>query len=124
MTIYAHRVTIAAPEHLMAQANHLAAIMGESAADIETFSAAKYQDANGSLYAVCSAVVTKGFLAAQTGGMPSTPAHAEAVIDRAKAQEAFDSLGQPGGLKMVIGDDPHAALEAMGLSIKLDEDTV
>lgn len=112
---YKHRVTIAVPEHLITEANHLACIMGESAADIETFREAGYQDADGKLYAVCSTVVTDAFLAAQSQGLPESRPHAEAA-DRALAQTALDTLGQPGGLMMVVNPDPQAALEQMGLS--------
>lgn len=114
-TRYKHRVTIAVPEAMMEQANHLALIMGESSADIGTFTHAGYQDAQGNLYSVASTVVTDGFLAAQSNGLPETPPHA-AEADRDKAQQAFDSLGQPGGLMMVVNPDAMAALQSMGLS--------
>jgi len=113
-TEYKHRVTIAAPESLMTEANHLACIMGESAADIETFKVANYQDAQGSLYAVCSTVVTDTFMQAQSKGLPPTPSHAEGIADRALAQTAYDSLNN-GGLMMVVNDNPQAAIEQMGL---------
>ena len=59
-TLYKNHMTIATPQHLIEAANHLALIMGESAADINTFTAANYQDSAGNLYAVCSTVVTDG----------------------------------------------------------------
>jgi hypothetical protein len=113
-TAYQHRVTIAVPENLITEANHLACIMGESSADIETFRSAGYQDAQDNLYAVCSTVVTDTFLAAQSQGLPPSPPHAEAA-DRALAQSALDTLGQPAGLMMVVDPDPQAALAQMGL---------
>ena len=115
-TAYNHRVTIAAPESMMTEANHLACIMGESAADIETFKSANYQDSAGNLYAVCSTVVTDTFMAAQTQGLPTTlPPHAEGIADPALAQKAYDSLNN-GGMMMVVDDNPQAAIEQMGLT--------
>ena len=113
-TQYKHRVTLATPDTLRTEANHLACIMGESAADIETFKTANYQDAQGNLYAVCSTVVTDTFMQAQSEGLPQTPAHAEGIADRVMAQTAYDSLNN-GGLMMVVNDNPQAAIEQMGL---------
>ena len=108
-TAYKHRVTIAAPASQLTEANHLACLMGESAADIETFKAANYQDAQGNLYALCSTVVTDTFMQAQSKGLPPTPAHADGIADRALAQAAYDSLNN-GGLMMVVNDNPQAAI--------------
>lgn len=116
MTDYKHRVTLSAPESAIDSANHLACLMGESAADINTFSQANYQDSAGNKYAVCSTVVTDTFMAAQSEGLPETPAHAEGIVDRAKAQAAYDGLNN-GGLMMVVHDDPQAALAQMGLTV-------
>ena len=113
-TAYKYRVTIATPASLLTEANHLACIMGESAADIETFKAANYQDEKGRRYAVCSTVVTDTFMQAQSEGLPPTPAHAEGVADRALAQTAYESLNN-GGLMMVVNDNPQAAIEQMGM---------
>jgi len=123
-TSYTHRVTIAAPESMMPEANHLACIMGESSADIETFKQASYQDAQGNLYAVCSTVVTDTFMQAQSEGLPPTPAHAEGVADPALAQAAYDSLNAEGGLMMVVNDNPQAAIEQMGLEAIKQEGVV
>ena len=115
LTEYKHRVTLAVPDNLIEPANNLACIMGESAADIETFKTANYQDSTGSLYAVCSTVVTDTFMQAQSEGLPPTPAHAEGIADRELAQTAYDSLNN-GGLMMVVNDNPQAAIEQMGLA--------
>lgn len=121
MTKYTHRVTIAVPEALINEANHLACIMGEFAEDINTFQHCGYQDSSGNLYAVCSAQVTDTFMAQTQTGMRETPPHA-VNADRALAQVAFDSLGQPGGLMMVVGDDAMAAIASMGLELVPVED--
>ena len=115
MTEYTHRVTIAVPEAMIADANHLACMLGESSADFETFKAASYQAADGSRYAVCSTVVKPVFLQSATGTLPEMPEHAVDLVDEAKAQAALDTLNQPGGILMIEGDDPQAALTQMGL---------
>ena len=117
MSEYSSRQTIAAPESLMDEANHLACLLGENAADIRTFTVARYQDASGVRYAVCSTVVKAVFLEPTTTGvLPETPAHGIDIVDRAKAEAAFASLGQSGGIMMVEGDDPQAAIAQMGLT--------
>jgi hypothetical protein len=113
-TLYTHRVTIAVPESLINQANHLSCIMGESSADINTFTTASYEDVDGNLYAVCSTVVTETFLAKQTSGITIIPEHASDA-DPVLAQEAFESLNQAGGMMMIINPDAQAALAEMGL---------
>lgn len=48
----------------------------------------------------------------------NTPHGFNAVdADRTLAQVAFDSLGQTGGLMMVVGDDAMAAIASMGLEL-------
>lgn len=122
-TAYQHTVTVAVPAPLIPDANHLALLLGESSADIETFKQASYT--NGTVeYAVAHTVVKPVFLApTQTGELPETPPHAEGQLDREAAQRAFDSLGQPGGILMVVDVDPHEQFAEWGLSrIETEED--
>src|SRR5690554_6543494 len=114
-TEYIYRVTIAVPESLIEKANHLACILGESAADINTFREANWQDAEGNLFAVASTVVKPIFLQAAQG-LPPTPPHADGIADRALAQQALDTLNQPGGIQMVVDVEPMEALVSLGLS--------
>lgn len=114
-TEYTHRVTIAVPETLIEKANHLACIVGESSEDISTFREANWQDVEGNLYAVASTVVKPVFLQAAQG-LPPTPYHAEGVADRALAQQALDTLNQPGGIQMIVDVEPMEALASLGLS--------
>lgn len=115
-TKYTYRVTLAVPETLMEKANHLACIVGESAADINTFREARWQDTEGNLYAVASTVVKPVFLEA-VSGLPETPEHAIGVADPYLAQQALESLNQPDGIKMVVDVGPIEALEGMGLTM-------
>ena len=92
MTQYKHRITLIVPEQHMGIANHLALIMGESTADIGTFVTADWQDADGNLYAVCSAASKPVVLSALTKGLPNPlPSHA-AAADVTKAQQALDLI--------------------------------
>lgn len=115
MTQYTHRVTIVVPETLIEKANHLACMVGESAADINTFTSCGWQDLEGNLYAVASTVV-KPVLLEAVSGLPETPEHAIGVADPELAQQALDTLNQLGGIRMVVDVEPLGALEAMGLS--------
>lgn len=121
-TEYKHRATIAVPESLIEKANHLALIMGESAADINTFGAAAYEDAGGNKYAVCSTAVTDTFVNNATSGeLRPSPSFAEEA-NRQWAAEAYATLGQPNGIMMSMNNDPNAAISEMGLlHIKIEE---
>lgn len=114
-TEYAHRVTIAVPEVLMEKSSHLACIVGEFSADINTFREANWQDAEGNLFAVASTVVKPIFLQAAQG-LPETPEHAVGVADPVLAQQALDTLNQPGGMQMIVDVEPMEALAGLGLS--------
>lgn len=116
-TEYQYRATIAVPESMIEKANHFAQIMGESADDINTFKDALYEDANGNKYAVCSTVVTSNFInGASSGELPTSPTHA-ASANRTWASEVYASLGQEGGLMMVVDSDAQSAIASMGLSL-------
>jgi hypothetical protein len=115
-TQYQHTATIAVPASLIADANHLALLLGESSADIGTFSQTTYTDGS-TEYAVAHTVVKAVFLApTQTGELPETPPHAEGLLDREAAQRAFESLAQPGGIRLAVDVDPHEQFAAWGLT--------
>lgn len=129
ITQYTHRITLIIPEQHMVIANHLALIMGESTADISTFKEANWQDADGNLYAVCSAVSKPVVLGALTKGLPiPLPTHA-AAAEVTKAQQALDMIAQykvgvkpsPNSIVLAIGYDPHEVFDDVGLSI-VDDD--
>lgn len=129
MTQYKHRITLIVPEQYMEIANHLALIMGESTADIGTFVTADWQDADGNLYAVCSAASKPVVLGALTKGLPDPlPAHATAA-DVTKAQQALDlivlyEVGVLAGVdKIVLAVDTHPqdTFESAGIFMVGDE---
>ena len=73
-TDYQLRVTIAVPAAYIADANQLALVLGESAADDQTFTEPRWQGSSGNLYAVCSTVAKPVF--AELASQPlQAPAH-------------------------------------------------
>jgi hypothetical protein len=121
-TAYTHTVTIAVPAPLIDDANHLALLLGESSADINSFRNATYTDGV-TAWAVAHSSVKSVFLAPkQTGELPPTPPHAEGMLDREAAQRAFDSTAQPGGIMMAVDVDPHEQFKAWGLTRIATED--
>lgn len=123
-TRYKHRVTIICPEHLMQAANQLALIASETSADDKTFTSANYVDANGNKYAICSTVVTDGFLQIQSGLPAELPPHAKNA-DVILAQQALDVLAiyVEGGLlsgdvlTMTVDIDQKTVIENLGLMV-------
>lgn len=125
MTQYTHRLTLAVPEQLIPQANQLALIMGESAADVNTFTQASYEDTDGNKYAVCSFVSKPVVLGALSAGLPETlPTHAEEA-DRDLALQALGLLTvfeegynivSPDYLLMAVDVPPQEALTKMGVT--------
>ena len=130
MTQYKHRITLVVPEQYIEQANHLALIMGESEDDISTFKEANWQDAEGNLYAVCSALSKPVVLGALTKGLPNPlPAYATAS-DVTKAQQALDLIVLykvgviPSVDKIVLAVDTHPqdTFKSVGISQVTYED--
>lgn len=97
MTEYTHRLTVCAPLAELHAANQLACIVGESAADIGTFTVATHTR-DGQEFACISTVVKDVFESYLTGGLPN-PSHA-AEADRDEALRVFAGLNQPDGIVM------------------------
>ena len=129
MTQYVHRITLIVPAQHMDIANHLALMMGESTADIGTFVTADWQDAEGNLYAVCSAVSKPVVLSAITKGLPDPPPTHAVGADIGKAQQALDLLkvyesgvmAAPEHIVLAIDYEPLEAFTLMGISIREDD---
>lgn len=130
MSGYSHRMTLAVPEDLMPQANNLALIAGLSAADINTFTAANWQDKDGNLYAVCSTVikpVVLGLFGVSLADI-TLPAHA-INADVAAAQQALDKVvmykqgdkASTTRIMCAIDFEPLAAIEDMGLTMAINK---
>lgn len=135
-TQYTHRITLVAPEQYMDIANQLALIMGESPDDVNTFTQANWQDADGNLHSVCSAVSKPVVLGALTTGLPNpVPSHATAA-DVTKAQQALDLIvlydvgvkASPEHIVLAIDYEPHKVFDAVGIFMvngeELDDETI
>lgn len=126
MITYPHRLTIAVPESLTAQANQLALVIGESANDDQTFTNCNYQDADGNLYAVASTAVKEIILIwLYANELPSNnpewtnPYGADLVA----AHAAFDAVNS-GQIMIRVGDDAQVAISDMGLSLIPSEEEI
>lgn len=126
MSEYKHRMSLAVPQALMAQANNLALITGLSAADINTFTTANWQDKDGNLYAVCSTVikpVVLGLFGISLADI-TLPDHA-INADVTAAQQALDKVvmykqgnkASTASIMCAIDFEPLTAFADMGLTI-------
>ena len=121
------RVTAAAPEAMMSDANALAMAIAYSEADNQTYRAATWQDAQGNLYAAASWEARPEWIAAATMPLQRPAWDTESIIDmaaasRAQAALAFWMPGEtdppaatPGVLTAIGGMSGPDALAAMGL---------
>lgn len=111
---YSHTLTLAVPEPLIEPANHLAALVGESPADINTFRQATYT--NGTTdYAVAHTVCTPTLLDRLTTGQMPAQDIPEGV-DLELAKQALDAINAEGGARMAIDVNPHEQFKAWGLT--------
>jgi len=122
MTQYSHRATIATPAACIPDANQLALCLGESSADVQTFTTASCQDASGNLYAVAS-TVTKPIFAEMAGQPLQAPEHAPdmdlAAATRAQALLQINGgIATPDVIAVILGDRLESAqdhIAALGL---------
>ena len=128
-TLYQQKATIATPIAHIPDANQLALALGESSADDKTFGTARYQDAQGDLYAVASTVAKPVF--AELAGQPlQAPDHAPGM-DLAAATRAQALLQINGGeaspdvIAVILGDRLESAqdhIAALGLK-RVEQET-
>lgn len=125
MTQYKHRITLVVPENYIESANQLALIMGESSADVETFTIADWRDHEGNAYAVCSTVCKPVVINALHGGLPNPLPNHASDADVSKAQRALDMIVQyevgvkasPEYIVLAIDYEPHKVFDAVGLLV-------
>ena len=118
MSLYNKRITIAVPQSLIDEANQLALIAGESPDDVNTFTDANWEDAEGNLYAVCSTVI-KPIVLDMFGQ----------TVDNTDAQSALDAAvmysdgvkATPDKIVIAVDIDPMTAFAAMGLTMVVSE---
>lgn len=129
MSQYKHRITLVVPDNYIDHANQLALIMGESSADVETFTIADWRDPEGNAYAVCSTVCKPVVVNAFHGGLPKMlPSHVS-DSDVSKAQQALDMIvlyeagvkASPNNIVLAIDYDPHDVFDDAGLLMVGDD---
>ena len=135
-TEYVYRLTVACPQALMEAANHYAVAIGEMAGDFTSFVQTKYEDAQGRKYSVISTACTDLLFAFAGGELEKRP-FAPPGWSKAKAQQAQAAVdlwfgptqqqpnpppARPGKIVGVVGNDPQAAIAAMGLT-KIPEES-
>ena len=122
-TRYTTRATIAVPQAMISDANQLAACMGLSLEDLNTFGAASYRDEQGNLYAVCSAAMTPRVLQEVSAGQLVRPEFdPNRQINMTGAGRALALLvidvvpASPEKIVAIIDINPSSAIAAMGLT--------
>ena len=126
MSDYTHRMTLVVPKLMIPQANQLSLIVGVSEHDDKTFTTANWQDKDGNLYAVCSAVikpVVLGLFGVSLADI-TLPAHA-INADVVAAQQVLDKVvmykqGDKVSISKImcaIDFEPLQAFTDMGLTI-------
>lgn len=121
-TQYTHRMTLAVPEKLMAAANQLALIAGESVDDVNTFTDANYQDGEGNKYAACSTVIKPIVLSLLNTPLSDSVLKSE-FADLALAQQAMDAavmyqdgvIATPDKIVIAIDVEPLGFFELLGI---------
>ena len=123
---YTSRITIAVPMNLIDQANQLALLIGESPADAQTFTQARYTK-DGIEYALSSTACVPKVVSYLTEGLPHDPESCDILnpndADLLQAGEAFVAIQQ--GLILVSTEiDPSAAIEELGIEPIQDNDEI
>jgi len=109
------------PEAHVSDANNLAACVGLSHADLNTFTEASWQDSQDNKYAVCSAQVTDRVLSFLGGALARPEWDSGKRVSMAAANRAFDildtetQLASPDKIAAIIDVDGLQALLMMGL---------
>ena len=124
MSEYVYRMSLAVPQALMAQANQLALLVGESAEDNTTFATANRHDKDGNLYAVCSAVVKPIVLSLIGHPLVDAPLDDNGA-DIVLAQQAMDAAimysegvtANPNNIFIAIDVEPTTFFEGLGLTM-------
>ena len=119
---YTSRITIAVPMNLIDQANQLALLIGESPADAQTFTQARYTK-DGIEYALSSTACVPKVVSYLTEGLPHDPESGDILnpndANLLQAGEAFVAIQQ--GLILVSTEiDPSAAIEELGIEVIQD----
>ena len=118
------RITAAAPEALVSDANQYAMCLGQSEADGQTYNGLNWQDADGNLYAAASFEARDEWITFAQAPLVRPAWDVNEIIDmvaaeRAQAALVFSTealLASPAALTAIGGMDGVVALAAMGLT--------
>ena len=118
------RITAAAPEALVSDANQYAMCLGQSEADGQTYNGLNWQDADGNLYAAASFEARDEWITFAQAPLVRPAWDVDEIIDmvaaeRAQAALVFSTealLASPAALTAIGGMDGVVALAAMGLT--------
>ena len=118
------RITAAAPEAMISDANQYAMCLGQSEADGQTYNGLNWQDADGNLYAAASFEARDEWITFAQAPLVRPAWDVNEIIDmvaaeRAQAALVFSTealLASPAALTAIGGMDGVAALAAMGLT--------
>ena len=127
MTEYIYQLSVSVPESLTECANHLAAYLGGSQADLNTYTNARYTDGTTD-YHFLATVVTAGAL--QKVGAPS---ELPEFVDPLMLSQALQALvlitdtealtpAQSDKIVAYIGVSPEQSINAMGITLKPEID--
>jgi len=122
-------VLTAAPEAKLASANHLAMVLGEGPADVNTWGHLLHQDAQGNRYSVRNMWVPLSWVNAAQAPLERPAWDTDELIDMEAAQAAQAALrfwmagteteapkATPDTLTALAGVDPVAGLAMLGLT--------
>lgn len=123
------RVTIICPQAHIEDANHLAMVLGYSAADVATYGDPSWQDGSGNLYSVASLLVSDDFVSAATTALARPDWDGDRLVSlvaarRAQALVSVWGLGEdepapvasPSRILAMFGDDALGLLAMAGVS--------
>ena len=118
------RITAAAPEALVSDANQYAMCLGQSEADGQTYRGLNWTDADGNLYAAASFEARDEWITFAQAPLVRPAWDVDEIIDMVAAERAQAALvyavepvlAVPGALTAIGGMDGVEALAAMGLT--------
>ena len=119
------RITAAAPEAMISDANNYAMCLGQSEADGQTYNGLNWQDADGNLYAAASFEARDEWITFAQAPLVRPAWDVNEIIDMAAAERAQAALvfsteailASPAALTAIGGMDGVAALANMGLEM-------
>jgi len=131
-TRYINTITTACPVSMLDIGNHMAAYLGESIHDLNTYGRVLRQDSNGVQYAICSTVATNAILFKSAGAAVRPAFDTDNQIDLDKANAGLSNLviypqgeltgpATPAQITAYLNVDPTTAIALMGL-VEIDTD--